>query len=75
MVELRRTHVPNDDLDMQAYLREYINAKVADGDAPALYFERMEMIEEKLAEADIAMSDQEANIHVFGMPFVELCAR
>ena len=62
--EICRTHVPGDDLDKQGYLREYINAKVAAWEAPALYLGRMSTIREKLAEVGITKPDQEANLHV-----------
>ena len=39
MAEIRRTHVPGDDLDKQACLRGYVNVKLADGQASSLYFE------------------------------------
>ena len=64
MTEIRRHYVPSDDLVKQAYLREYINAEVVEGDEPALYFERMSTIREKLAEVGIHETDQEANLHI-----------
>ena len=38
---------------------------MVDGEAPAPYFERMSIIREKLAEAGITQSDQEANLDVW----------
>ena len=64
MAEIQRTHVPGDDVDKQAYLREYINAKMDDGEALTLYFERRGIIMEKLALICIIKSDQEENLHV-----------
>ena len=62
MAEIRRHYVPSDDLDKQAYLREYINAEMVEGEEPALYFERMSIIREKLAEVGIHKTDQEATL-------------
>ena len=36
MAEIRRHYVPSDDLDKQAYLREYINAEMVEGEEPTL---------------------------------------
>ena len=64
MAEIRRHYVPGDDLDKQAYLREYIIAEMVEGEEPALYFERMNISRGKLAEVGIHKTDQEANLHV-----------
>ncbi|CAN0239714.1 unnamed protein product, partial [Laminaria digitata] len=50
MALIRKTYVPSDDLDKHAYTREYINAEMIKGEQPALYFDRMSIICEKLAE-------------------------
>ena len=39
MAEIRRMYVPNDDLDNQAYLREYVNTAMVPGEKPERYFE------------------------------------
>ena len=62
MAETRRHYVPSDGLDKQAHLREYIKAEMAEGDEPAIYFERMNIIREKLAQVGIHKIDQEANL-------------
>ena len=64
MAEIRRHYVPSDDLDKQAYLREYINAEMVEREEPALYFERMSIIRETLAEVGVQKTDQEANLHI-----------
>ena len=48
---------------------------MVDREAPALYFETTSIIREKLAEAGIAKSDQEAKPPNVAMLFVGLCAR
>ena len=62
MAKIRRHYVLSDDLDKQAYLQEHINAEMVEGEEPALYFERMSIIREKLAEVEIHKTDQEANL-------------
>ena len=37
---------------------------MVEGEEPALYFERMSIIREKLAEVEIHKTDQEANLHI-----------
>ena len=64
MAEIRRMYVPNDDLDNQAYLREYVNTAMVPGEKPETYFERMTIITEKLAEVGTPKSDHESNLHV-----------
>ena len=51
-------------LDKQAYLREYINAEIAEGGEPAIYFEGISIIREKLAEVGIHKTDEESNFDV-----------
>lgn len=36
MAEIRRHYVPSDDLDKQAYLRDYLNAAMVEGGEPAI---------------------------------------
>ena len=57
MAEIRRHYVPTYDLEKQAYLREYMNAEMVEGEEPALYFERISIIREKLAEVGIHKTD------------------
>lgn len=48
---------------MPADLRGYSNAKIPDGKASALCFERMSIVWEKLAEIGTTKYDQEAKLH------------
>ena len=64
MAEVRRHYVPSDDLDKQAYQREYINAHMKEGGDPTLYFERMSIIRENLFVVGIPKTDQEASLHL-----------
>ena len=64
MAKIRRHYVLSDDLDKQAYLQEHINAEMVEGEEPALYFERMSIIREKLAEVGTHKTDQGANLHI-----------
>ena len=57
MAAVRRHYVPSDDLDKQAYQRECINARMKEGEGPTPYFERMNIIREKLSEEAIPKSD------------------
>ncbi|CAM9184868.1 unnamed protein product, partial [Laminaria digitata] len=63
MALIRKKYVPSDDLDKHAYTREYINAEMIKGEQPALCFERMSIICEKLAEVGIEKTDHEINLH------------
>ena len=46
------------------YLRGCTNAKLADGEAPALYFVTLNIMRETLAEIGISKSNQEADLRV-----------
>ena len=64
MAEIRRHYVRIDDLDKQAYQREYINAHMKEGEDLTLYFESMSVIRGKLFEVGVPKTYQEANIHL-----------
>lgn len=59
----RKTYIPNDDLDKQSHSKEYIDDNITDGEDPPMYFERVSLIREKLAEVGIHKTDREAKLH------------
>lgn len=55
MAKIRWTHIPIIDADSQAYLWEYINAKLSDGEVTVPYVGRESIPRQNMAEVSIAI--------------------